>query len=284
MLFLGIDGGGSKTAFRLEDDTGRELGRFETGPSNWISSGEETARTNIAAGIAMLPSPPDIVCGGFAGAGRPEGMRFYTDCLKKLTPNAQVIVETDFFVTYVGAVGLEPGVLLIAGTGSIGIGRRQDGSMIRVGGWGPMFSDEGSGFWVGREAIRSALEDHDEGMGGAFITSVCQTLGLGSITDVSAAWNSGSLTVRTVASLAATVFRLYPTNPADRILNEAASHLRRIAETAIAGVGLSDCRRSIAGSIASHPLMRKLIRMEFQDPAESPERGAILWARSQTQR
>jgi len=283
VIFLGIDGGGSKTAFRLEDDAGREISRVETGPSNWISAGEEATRTNIAAGIARLP-PPDIVCGGFAGAGRPEGIRFYEDCLKNLLPKARVFVETDFFVTYVGAIGLEPGVLLIAGTGSIGIGRRPDGTMIRNGGWGPLFSDEGSGFWIGREAIRSALQAHDENIDGEFAASVCAALKLGSITEVSAAWKSGALTVRTVASLAAIVFRQYPGKPANRILNEAASQLRGIAEKTLGRVGQSNCRRSIAGSIGCQPLMRQLIGMEFQEPAEPPERGAIIWARSQAQR
>ena len=119
MTFLGIDGGGSKTAFLLETDAGQELARLETGPSNWLSSGSSTARESITAGITRLPTMPDVVCGGFAGAGRPEGIEFYRTCLAALLPKAQVIVETDAFITFIGAIGLKPGVLLIAGTGSI---------------------------------------------------------------------------------------------------------------------------------------------------------------------
>jgi len=137
MLFLGVDGGGSKTAFVLEDENGREVGRAESGPSNWISAGEEEARRNIASGIEKLKATPDIVGGGFAGAGRPEGIRFYTDCLSHLLPGSKVFIETDAFISYAGAIGLRPGLLLMSGTGSIAVGRKTDGEMIRVGGWGP---------------------------------------------------------------------------------------------------------------------------------------------------
>ena len=292
MIYLGIDGGGSKTAFLLEDETGKELGHFETGPSNWISAGEDEARKNIAAGIQQLKISPDVVCGGFAGAGRPAGIRFYTDCITGLLPRAKVLVETDAFISYVGAIGLEPGVLVIAGTGSIAIGRQQDGTMIRVGGWGPEFSDEGSGYWIGREAIRSALWANDVGETPEFVLSVCETLHLNTITDVSRAWKSGALTVSSVASLAALLFKLFPTYPAQPILLEAAMHLRTLTQTAIAQVGIPDCRRSIAGSIGRHPIMQLILpgMMEkadgivFQDPLHSPERGAIIWGRSQARR
>ena len=86
MTFLGIDGGGSKTTFLLENDEGRELARFETGPSNWLSSGAVNARESLTHGIQRLPSLPDVVCGGFAGAGRPEGVEFYRSCLVALLP------------------------------------------------------------------------------------------------------------------------------------------------------------------------------------------------------
>jgi N-acetylglucosamine kinase-like BadF-type ATPase len=288
VVFLGIDGGGSKTAFVLEDETGNELDRAETGPSNWLSSGPEEAQRNIAAGILQLKTHPEIVAGGFAGAGRPEGIRFYTDCLSSLLPDTRIFVETDAFISYIGAIGLTPGVLLIAGTGSIAIGRRSDGRMIRVGGWGPMFSDEGSGFWIGREAIRSALLANDFGNAKDFVASICRALQLDSITDVNAAWKSGNLTVRSVAALATLLFDQSSSEPASRILNEAAAHLAAIAETAIAQVGVDHCKRSIAGSIGSSPVMREILRrqsgLEFQTPAHPPEHGAVIWARSQALR
>jgi N-acetylglucosamine kinase-like BadF-type ATPase len=285
VVYLGIDGGGSKTAFVLEDESGKIIGRAETGPSNWLSAGKEEAGRNIAAGIRQLNSVPDVVGCGFAGAGRPEGIQFFKDSLSALLPKARIFVETDAFISYIGAIGLEPGILLIAGTGSIAIGRRADGSMIRVGGWGPIFGDEGSGFWIGREVIQAALRANDAGEESEFVSAVCEALQLNAITDVSTSWKSGAMTVRSVASLAALTFHLYPAELSSRILSEAAKHLWSMSKTAIGLVGIPNCRRSIVGSVGNQPLMKQLMRehgnnREFDNPLHSPEHGAIVWARS----
>jgi N-acetylglucosamine kinase-like BadF-type ATPase len=289
VVYLGIDGGGSKTAFVLEDESGKILGRAETGPTNWLSAGKEEAGRNIAAGIRQLNSIPDVVACGFAGAGRPAGIQFFKDSLSALLPKAQIFVETDAFISYIGAIGLEPGILLIAGTGSIAIGRRADGSMVRVGGWGPIFGDEGSGFWIGREVIQAALRANDSGEEAEFVSSVCEALQLNSITDVTASWKSGALTVRSVASLTPLIFHMYPSESSSRILNEAAKHLNSMSKTAIALVGIPDCRRSLVGSVGNHPLMKQLLRehgnhREFENPRHPPEHGAIIWARSMLNR
>jgi len=280
VTFLGIDGGGSKTTFLLEDDRGRELARFETGPSNWLSSGSGNARESLTQGIATLPSPPDVVCGGFAGAGRPEGTEFYRNCLSALLPKARLIIETDAFITYIGAIGLKPGVLLIAGTGSIALARNSEGTMVRAGGWGPAFSDEGGGFWIGREALRTALRANDAGVSSEFIASVTQALGLQKITEAPLAWKEGSINVRSIAALASTLAGQFPGEPAKRILSEAATHLKDLAELARHRANLGPlCPRSISGSLGSQPLIKQMIGLEFSPPVSPPARGAILWAR-----
>ena len=145
MKVLGIDGGGSKTTFLMVDGD-RELARLETGPSNYISVGKEASRKAIQEGIRGLPSQPDVICGGFAGAGREAGRAYYLETLQSLLPESRVLIETDAFIAYIGAAGIRPGVLLIAGTGAIVVGRRDDGTTFRAGGWGPQFGDDGGGF------------------------------------------------------------------------------------------------------------------------------------------
>lgn len=279
MTYLGIDGGGTKTAFLLTDDQLNALCRIETGPSNWLSVGADTARIAIAEGISRLTDRPDVVCGGFAGSSRAEGLTFYRDALKTHLPGARLLIETDALIAYIGAIGVAPGVVLIAGTGSIAAGRRADGTMIRAGGWGPQFSDEGSGFWIGREAVRAALGTSDAGEEDRFAELIAQHLGLASIRDVIAAWNSGQIGVPHVAGLFPEIVRWYPAHPAGRILTEAALHLRRLTQAALKRVGVENCAVSFSGSVASHPLMRKLIGIDFQEPQHSPEWGAIIWAR-----
>jgi N-acetylglucosamine kinase-like BadF-type ATPase len=273
MTYLGIDGGGSKTTFLVVDDHDREIVRIQTGPSNWLSVGGDAAAKAIRDGVEQLKTAsPDVVCGGFAGAGRPEGLAFYRSVLEPLLPKARVRVESDAAIAFAGAIGVKPGVLLIAGTGSIAIGRKVDGSMIRVGGWGPHFGDEGGGFWIGREAVRAALR-------GDF-PSLASKLGLTSIEQVVASWGAGKIGVPEIAGLFPEVVSRWPSEPAAGILRSAARELRNLSELAVQRVGIPDCTRSAIGSVATHPLIRDLVGIKFADPIASPERGAIVLART----
>lgn len=280
MTILGIDGGGTKTTFLLVDHTDREIARLEAGPSNWLSVGRETAEQSLTSGIRNLVTRVDVVCGGFAGAGRPEGREFYTRTLAMLLPDSRVVVEPDAWTAYAGAIGLKPGVLLIAGTGSIAVGRHADGSMIRVGGWGPQFGDKGSGYWIGLEAIRQALSLMDRGTDGGFTQSIAEALGLTSIEQVIFAWENHRIGVPEIASLFPKVVSLYPREPAAGILRDAARALKELLETATARIGPLSGVTSYAGSVASHPLVRELIGVPFETPELPPEWGAIRWARS----
>ena len=280
VTFLGIDGGGSKTTFLLEDSKGQELARIETGPSNWLSANSDEVRESLAAGIASLPSVPDVACGGFAGAGRHAGIAFYRGCLESLLPETRVLIESDAFISYIGAIGIQPGVLLIAGTGAIAIARQNDGTMIRVGGWGPVFGDEGSGYWIGREAVSAALRANDAGVFSEFIAAVTNSLGLRQITDAPVAWKSGEIDVRSVAGLARTVFEQYPAEPGKQILREAAAYLRHLTELACERAALPpSCLKSVSGSVSTNSLMQELIGVAFSAAANPPAKGAILWAR-----
>src|SRR5207244_6967796 len=115
MRYLGIDGGGSKTAFLLVDEYYNEICHVQTGPSNYLSVGADAARAAVAQGISELTEQPGIVCAGFAGAGRPEDAAFYKQLLQSLIPGVQVIIESDAFIASIGAIGIDPGLLLIAG-------------------------------------------------------------------------------------------------------------------------------------------------------------------------
>jgi N-acetylglucosamine kinase-like BadF-type ATPase len=151
--------------------------------------------------------------------------------------------------------------------------------MFRVGGWGPYFGDEGSGFWVGREAVRAALRTLDIQMPTEFTQRIAAHLRLNSISEVVGAWAGGKLGVPDIASLFPEVAAVYPAEPAKQILTVAASHLRSLVEIATQRTGLPDCRKSLSGSVASHPIVRELIGLDFEEPRHSPEWGAVIWAR-----
>ena len=223
MRYLGIDGGGSKTAFLLVDEYYNEICHVEAGPSNWLSVGADAAKHAITQGISHLRERPNIVCAGFAGAARSDSAAFYKQVLESLIPGAQIIIESDAFIASIGAIGIDPGILLIAGTGSIVIGRDKSRNMFRVGGWGPYFGDEGSGFWVGREAVRQALRSLDVHTPTEFSNRIATQLGLRTISDVVGAWASGKIGVPDIAGLFPEVVSMYPQEPANQILNQAAN-------------------------------------------------------------
>lgn len=281
MKYLGIDGGGSKTTFLLTDDHDKTLFRTDTGASNLNSVGHDAASLEIKKGINELPADPDFVCAGFAGAGRAENAAFYQGILQSLLPNAKISVVSDAVIAYAGALESEPGVLLVGGTGSIALGRLPDGGMIRVGGWGPHFGDEGSGFWIGREAVRAALRAADAAEQTDFPKRIAAALGKRDIGDVVVAWSKGIIGVPEIAGLFPEVLDMHSREPAHRILHEAAAHLRVLVEIAEERVGIPNCRKSVIGSVARHPMMRSLIGINFEEPRQSPEWGAIRLAREQ---
>jgi glucosamine kinase len=172
-IFLGIDGGGSKTSCLVGDEISI-LGAGTGGGSNPVRVGEAQARDALAAAIRqacavanIAPSAIKRTCVGLAGAARPEISEPVRQCLAELVPG-EVEVVGDMVIALEAAFGGDPGVIVIAGTGSIAYGRNSRGQTARAGGWGFAISDEGSGHWIGRAAVAAAvraldLDDADPG-------------------------------------------------------------------------------------------------------------------------
>lgn len=168
--YLGIDGGGSKTTCAV-GDTISLLATSTAGPSNIVRVGEARARESLhqavrqacsAAGIS--PRQIDRTCVGAAGAGRAEISTSVSQILAEILPG-QVTVVGDADIAFEAAFGSGPGVIVIAGTGSIAYGRDRQGRTARAGGWGFAISDEGSAHWIGRAALSAVLRSFDLGDG-----------------------------------------------------------------------------------------------------------------------
>jgi len=140
------------------------LAEAETGAANVAAVGEEQADQELRNLLDRLcgASGRDAVvavCAGVAGADSPGAREEAERHLRRLLPNARVLVVHDARLV-LAAGGLHDGIALIGGTGSIAYGRAR-GREARAGGWGHLLGDEGSGFWVVREGIRRVLADHD---------------------------------------------------------------------------------------------------------------------------
>ena len=164
--YLGIDGGGTKTLSAVGDERST-LGSARAGPGNLLRVGAERVRDAFSNSIAAACASAGIrmdqvseVCLGAAGAARPEVSRALNQLLAELLPEAHVQICGDMEIALAAAVGDDPGLVVIAGTGSIAFGRNAKGETARAGGAGPENSDEGSGHWIGQRAM-AALKKAD---------------------------------------------------------------------------------------------------------------------------
>ncbi|MFI5779792.1 N-acetylglucosamine kinase [Nocardia sp. NPDC051570] len=158
---LGLDIGGSKTmALRAED--GVVVAQARAGSANVASVGVLEAGRQLDLVLERVQGHgARIVCAGAAGADTPEGRARLRDLLAERLPDAMIHVVHDTELL-LAAAGLDEGVALISGTGSVAWGRRGD-QTARAGGWGYLLGDQGSGYWVAREAVCRALARVDRG-------------------------------------------------------------------------------------------------------------------------
>jgi len=165
--YLGIDGGGSKTTCAVGDDTS-QLSIVTTGPSNITRGGEDRARESLHHAIRQACTAAEIdprqvqrACIGVAGTGRAEIAGAVRRMVTELI-SGEIKVVGDMQIALAAAFGTGPGVIVIAGTGSIAYGRDAQGRTARAGGWGFAISDEGSAHWIGRTAVGSLLRTIDQ--------------------------------------------------------------------------------------------------------------------------
>jgi len=184
-IFLGIDGGGSKTTCIIGDEhsllsTGTSAG------SNVVRVGERQARETLGAAVRqacaaanITPGQIDRTCVGIAGGARPEIAAVVLRLLSEFI-SGEIEVVGDMVIALEAAFGSGPGVIVIAGTGSIAYGRNSAGEIARAGGWGFAISDEGSGHWIGRSAVAASMRAYEGGDAstGKLLDSIIKSWGL----------------------------------------------------------------------------------------------------------
>lgn len=168
--YLGVDGGQSSTIALIADETGRVIGRGSGGPCNHVGSSEGRSRFFSAIGACLAEACRDAgldfhsvtfatACLGFSGGA--EDKDAYA---RELIRSQKYKITHDAEIALTGALAAAPGIIVIAGTGSIAFGRNAAGRTARAGGWGYVLGDEGGGFDIARRALRAALQ-YEEGWG-----------------------------------------------------------------------------------------------------------------------
>lgn len=157
---LGVDGGGSKTAFLLIDEAGRVLASHTEGPAYYLQIGLDAMRAMLARGIGatlqvagVSPADLDFAFIGLPAYGEDSQLLPALDsAASPLLSPQQYRCGNDAVCGWAGALACHDGINIVAGTGSIAYGEF-DGRTARAGGWGELFSDEGSAHWVAREGL-----------------------------------------------------------------------------------------------------------------------------------
>jgi glucosamine kinase len=202
--YLGIDGGGTKTTCAVGNES-RTLATATAGPSNIVRVGEVQARESLLQSVCHACAAAGITtaqvsrtCVGGSGAARPELAEIVRSALAEIL-TAPIDVVGDMQIALEAAFDKGPGVIVIAGTGSIALGRDAHGTTVRAGGWGFAIGDEGSAHWIGRTAVNAVLRAadprettpaNDVPSGSSLAGALLKAWGVRSLNDLARAANS----------------------------------------------------------------------------------------------
>jgi glucosamine kinase len=168
-IVIGVDGGGSRTRVIVGTADGEVLASAE-GPKSAVTPGQAEQSADVIAetvtrALSEIAQPGAVVARvlycGVAGTGRDEERRALHSALDAKELAEEVIIDSDGMIAMYDALEDRAGILLVVGTGSIAYGRSPSGSIVRCGGWGPAFGDEGSGGWIGRRALSIVAASSD---------------------------------------------------------------------------------------------------------------------------
>jgi N-acetylglucosamine kinase-like BadF-type ATPase len=302
--YLGIDGGGTKTTCAVGDES-HLLATATAGPSNIVRVGEAQARESLqqsvrqacaAAGIS--PAQVSRTCVGGSGAARPELAEIVRHSLAQILPTP-IDVVGDMQIALEAAFDKGPGVIVIAGTGSIAYGRDPRGTTLRAGGWGFAIGDEGSAHWIGRAAVGAVLRTADPRDGtlenkpphdSSLFAALLKAWGVTSLTDLARAANS--IPPPDFAALFPAV-AVSQDDLAAQVLTHAGRELAAVAAVVIRRLFAKGHAASVpvamTGGVFRHaPLVRQVFynelrafdpRVEVNQQVVDPVEGALRMAR-----
>ncbi|HWQ34539.1 MAG TPA: BadF/BadG/BcrA/BcrD ATPase family protein [Blastocatellia bacterium] len=243
-FWLGVDGGGTNTRAVIVDENGHKRGQGYAEAANYHRVGLESAVSAIVKAVheachraGITPQQITAACFGLAGVSHPDHHRTMLDALKAALPISEILLETDARIALAGATDNRPGVVIIAGTGSIACGINSQGEFARAGGWGPVMGDEGSGTYIGKRALEVVMEAYDgRGRRTRLTDAVLKHFRIKSPAELPGViYNTNIQAMREVAQLSRVVVQAAEAGSrmAQEILREAADELARAAVAVI---------------------------------------------------
>jgi len=165
LKLLGLDIGGTRSRARLWADGG--IAAECEGPSASVPAAgavaAKAALEAVLAGLDLDPAQPvDAICAGSAGLSVPGAREFLHEQLAPLAQPGSVVIVSDAMLV-LPAADLDAGIALICGTGSVAVATFRERTL-QTGGWGYLLGDEGGGYWIAREAVRTLLRRREQGV------------------------------------------------------------------------------------------------------------------------
>ena len=281
-LYVGVDGGGTRARAVVIDDAGRELART-IGPSGLVDPRDPAGAAAVIADLARSAleqaggGRAASLCCGLAGAGRPQEREAVRVALALEHVADEILVVGDAEAAMVDAFPDGEGVLLVAGTGSIAWARRRDGTSIRVGGWGMLLGDEGSGYDIGLQAMRAVARAHDGRSPATALTKpICDAAGVRSPDDL-ITWSAGA-TKAQIGALAPIVLQHADADDAARTIRaDAVDALLLLTVTAARRADLREPAVALTGGLIARG--RGPLRPEVRAAIERDLPGARILER-----
>ncbi|HEY5618185.1 MAG TPA: BadF/BadG/BcrA/BcrD ATPase family protein [Vicinamibacterales bacterium] len=304
MHVLGIDAGGTKTVCLLADEGGQVIAEARGGGANLQSVGEleveKVLHGVMESAVAGRNVTPSAICLGIAGVDRPTDTETIRSIMRRIGYKSRAIVVNDALVALEAGANDQPGVVIVAGTGSIAYGRNGSAQAARAGGWGYLIGDEGGGFWIGRSALASVVRQFDgRGPATQLTELILRHMGLASPTELIHEIYYRDLHRRAIAGLAALVHQAAANGDAvaAQILGRAGTELAAAAASVITRLGMrGDAFPTIlaGGIFRGVPLLardmetrlseiapRSTVRLLEVEPAVGAVRLALAAARGQ---
>ncbi|MGH9254978.1 MAG: BadF/BadG/BcrA/BcrD ATPase family protein [Vicinamibacterales bacterium] len=245
MHVLGIDAGGTKTVCLLANAEGAVVAEARGGGANLQSVGEleveKVLHGVMETALGDRAISPTAVCLGIAGVDRPADTETIRAIMQRIGYKSRMLVVNDALVALEAGAGDQPGVVIVAGTGSIAYGRNGSAQAARAGGWGYLFGDEGGGFWIGRSALAAVVRQFDgRGPTTQLTELVLRHMGLARPTELIHEIYYRDLHRRAIAGLAALVHQAAEQGDAvaAQILARAGTELAAAAASVIARLGM----------------------------------------------
>jgi len=290
---IGIDGGGTKTEAVLAGAGGVPVEHFTTGPSNphTVTFAQTEARLaeivdHFLARPGVSPSSIRAICAGIAGVAKAEELHraagFLENYAAERSAGWRIFIRNDAEIAIMAAAGVPHGMIAISGTGSIVYGITPEGETARVGGWGHLLGDEGSGYAVGLKTLQAAMQSYDGVLPGTMLVPmIAERLSLSGIDGLKSYIYRPEIGKRNIAEFAALCIDAAGRGDetARRILETAARELAVLAlalrrkQPGLAGVPIA-----LSGSMFTRsPIYRQSFERRIR--SEAPDAVFLLAGR-----